>query len=174
MTTSPTARSPIGIRPVLPTDRPALTRFYATLSAESRYARFLGASAGISDGVAASFCGPDHEHREGLVAVAREADAEERIVGHLCLDPLDDGAFEMAVAVADRWRQQGIGRALLGDAIDWARRHGVRRLRATMLATNTPVLALIRSSGQHVRLDSPECGIVEAVIDIEAEVPAAA
>jgi GNAT superfamily N-acetyltransferase len=163
-----------GIRPVAETDRAELTRFYAALSADSRYARFLRASAGISDGVAASFCGPDHEHREGLVAIARVAGAEERIVGHLCLDPTDDGAFEMAVAVADGWRHRGIGRALLRAAIDWAHRHGIRRLRATMLATNTPVLALIRSVSRDVRLDSPECGVVEAVIDIGPGVPAAA
>ncbi len=174
MSTRTFGTTPVEVRPVRPTDQADLARFYAALSADSRYARFLATTPGITDRAAASFCGLDHEHREGLVAIARDADRTARIIGHLCLDPLEDSAFEMAVAVADGWRGQGIGRRLLSAAIDWAGRHGVAHLRATMLATNGPILALIRSTGRTVRLTAPDCGVIEADIQIEPGVDAAA
>jgi len=164
----------VAIRPVHPEDGTELARFYAALSVDSRYARFLSTTRGISDGTAATFCGPDHEHREGLVATYRGPDGADRIVGHLCLDPVGDGTFEMAVAVADIWRGRGIGRRLLDDAIDWARQHAIARLRATMLATNAPVIALIRSTGCRVVLCEPDGGVIEASIEIGSPVDAAA
>lgn len=173
MSTS-TSGSSIEIRPVRPDDQADLAHFYASLSADSRYARFLATTPGITERVAASFCGLDHEHREGLVATTHDADLPARIVGHLCLDPLEDSAFEMAVAVADGWRGQGIGRRLLIEAIDWASRHGIAHLRASMLATNIPILALIRSTGRTVVLTSPDCGVIEAEIAITPGVDAAA
>lgn len=175
MATSLGASAIVTIRPVTPADRSELARFYAALSSDSRNARFLGATTGPTEGAVATFCGADHAHREGLVAVARMADdEEERIVGHLCLDPIGDGTFEMAIAVADGWRRHGLGRALLAEAMAWARRRGVPALRATMLATNAPVLGLIRSMRRDVRFDAPEVGVVEAVIDLRAGLPAAA
>jgi len=173
MSTRTSESTTIEIRPVCPTDRADLSRFYASLSADSRYARFLATTWGITDHAADSFCGLDHEHREGLVATASLPDRSAQIVGHLCLDPLEDAAFEMAVAVADGWRGQGIGRRLLNEAIDWASRHGVAQLRATMLATNIPILALIRSTGRTVVLTSPDCGLIEAEIAVPPSINAA-
>lgn len=175
-TMSPTTSTmpSVAIRPVQPGDQSELARFYAALSDDSRYARFLSTTRGITDGAAVTFCGPDHEHREGLVATYAGPEGSDRIVGHLCLDPVGDGTFEMAVAVADIWRGQGIGRRLLDDAIDWARQHAIARLRATMLATNAPVIALIRSTGCRVVLCEPDGGVIEASIEIGSPVIAAA
>ena len=74
------------IRPIAPGDREELARFYADLSLDSLEARFHGASRGIGDGMARFFCGPDHEHREGLVAectdaVGRTEDRRPRLPG---------------------------------------------------------------------------------------------
>ena len=46
----------------------------------------------------------------------------------------------MAVAVADDWQAQGIGRALLLAAVDWATSHGIARLHASALSSNSAVL----------------------------------
>ena len=136
----------IVIRPIRPADRGGLERFYARLSPDSLDARFHGATRGIDDREARSFCGPDHLHREGLVAVDRRRVGRERIVGHLCLEPISGTPdLEMAIAVADAWQHRGIGRALLKGAIDWATAQGMARLRATIRWSNPAIMGLLRS-----------------------------
>lgn len=156
----------VRIRPIRPTDRAGLLALYAGLSADARYARFLRASGGISELQATGFCGPDHEHREGFVAEVLGGPDDGRLVGHLCLDPLGDGAVEMAVAVAEDHRRAGIGRGLLDGAIRWGRDHDIPRLHATMLATNTAILALVRSIGLPVVMHRPDAGVVAVEIGL--------
>lgn len=162
------------IRPIHPSDRHELSRFYARLSAESRLARFHAVSRGIGDEAARLLCGPDHAHREGFVAEpANVLPGDPGIVGHLCLEPGDSG-LEMAVAVADGWQARGIGRGLLIAAIDWARDHGVDLLQASMLSTNTPVLGLIASIGRPVQESTASAGVVVVTIDVGRRWPNAA
>jgi acetyltransferase len=163
----------IRIRPIRSADREPLVELYGRMSADTRYARFLRATGRLSDLEATRFCGPDHQHREGLVAEVHGGAEDGRLVGHLCLDPMEDGSFEMALAVADGHRRQGIGRRLLRAAIDWAGQHEVHRLHATMLTTNTPILGLMRSMRLPVALGDPDAGVVTADITIDAALPSA-
>lgn len=162
--------SSIRIRPIEPGDRDALIGFYAALSADSLVQRFHGASIGIVGRTAVFFSGPDHEHREGFVAVLDEPGVRgapaPTIVGHLCLEPSGAHEVEVAVAVADAWQRQGIGRRLLHAALAWAERHGIVRLRASMLSTNVAILGLLRSMGRAVTLSMPGAGVVDATIDL--------
>ncbi len=163
------ATLPVGItiRPIGPDDQTALAAFYAGLSDESLWSRFHGVAHGISAGTATVFCGPDHEHREGFVATATVGPATGAvIVGHLCLEPAGDETVEMAVAVADRWQGRHIGTALLNAAVDWAGRHHVRRLQASMLTTNSAILGLLRSVRVPTRLSTPRAGVVTATLDL--------
>lgn len=138
----------ITIRPTSPSDAEALERFYADLSEDSRHLRFFGGLRGISHTQSVSFCTPDHQHREGFVAVASsEGGGQAVIVGHLCLEPVDAHTAEAAIAVADAFQRQGIGRQLMTAGIDWARSVGITRLTATMLAMNVPIYRLIRGLG---------------------------
>ena len=160
----------IRIRPIEPGDRDALFDFYAALSADSLAQRFHGASIGIVDRAAVFFCGPDHEHREGFVAVLEEPGVAPAptIVGHLSVEPSGPNEVEVAVAVADAWQRHGIGRRLLQAAWVWAEHHGIERLRASMLSTNVAILGLLRSMGRAVTLSMPGAGVVEATIDLPA------
>lgn len=158
---------PIRIRPIEPGDRDALMQFYTALSADTMARRFHGASNGIAERAARFFCGPDHEHREGLVAVLDEPGAATpTIVGHLCLEPSGAHEVEMALAVADGWQRHGIGRRLLLAAMTWAEIHGIDRLRASMLSTNAAILGLLRSMGRVVTLSMPAAGVADATIDL--------
>jgi acetyltransferase len=161
------AVAPIRTRTIEPGDRAALICFYSGLSPATLSLRFHGASTGIADRAAAFFCGPDHEHREGLVAVMDEPRAPgATIVGHLCLEPCGVDEVEMAVAVADAWQRHGIGRRLLVAAVAWGELHGIHRLRASMLSTNAAVLGLLRSMGREVTLTMPGSGVVDATIEL--------
>ena len=170
MESLPRSRAPVQIRRISAADQDALSRFYAGLTEDSRYARFHAVSSGIDDRAARSLCGPDHEHREGFVAVATGPIGEGEIVGHLCLEPCE-GGMEMAVAVADDWQRQGVGRALLDAALAWTADHGVGTLEASMLTTNAAVLGLIRSVGRPIRLSAPGAGVVRATIELARPTP---
>lgn len=175
MYTTVTVPTPIRIRAIEPADRGALTRFYEGLSQDSLNRRFHGACRGIGDPAAGQFCGPDHEHREGIVALLPADDAGvERIVGHLCLEPTRADELEMAVAVADDFRRQGLARALLAASTAWAQAHGIGHLRASMRWTNSAVIALVRDAGYPVTWSTPVGGGLEAIIDVGATVTSAA
>ena len=125
-----------------------LCRFYAELSPDSRAEPVPRSDAAIADGIARAFCGPDHRHREGIVAVAVGDDGRSTIIGHVCIEPITVDEAEMAIAVADAWQRRGVGRAMLEEAIRWARAHGMARLRAFVRwASNGAVMALMRVLG---------------------------
>jgi len=164
----------VQIRPIRASDRNELSRFYAGLSAESRYAQFHAASRGIGEKAADVLCGPDHEHREGLVAEIVRGDPDTvGIVGHLCLEPCEAG-FEMAIGVADDWRRRGVGRSLLGAALSWAADHGIARLEASMLSTNSAILGLVASLDCPIRQSAPSAGLITVTIDVGGALPNAA
>jgi GNAT superfamily N-acetyltransferase len=158
----------VRVRPIAAGDRDGLMRFYAGLSPNSLEARFLGATPGIPEATARFFCGPDHEHREGLVAEAIDASGRRRIVGHLCLEPSANDRVEMALAVADAWRRRGIGRDLLDAAITWTRAHGITGLDASMRWSNGAILGLVRSTGLPVRFGAVDGGIIDLTLDLGA------
>src|SRR5580765_1899718 len=165
------SRANVRVRPIRFDDRAELARFYARLSAESRYARFHAVSNGVGAKAIDLFCGPDHEHREGFVAEAIDGEQGGHvIVGHLCLEPGESG-FEMAIAVADDWQRRGVGRSLLRAAVDWAVVHEIARLEASMLSTNSALLGLVRSLDCPIRLSTPSAGIAGVTIDIAAAAP---
>lgn len=165
----------IQIRPIEPDDRAALSRFYEGLSQDSLNRRFHGACRGIADTAAGLFCGPDHEHREGIVAVMpSDEGGMPRIVGHLCLEPSGSGELEMAVAVADDLQRRGLGRALLAAAVVWAQAHEIGRLRASMRCSNGAIISLVRGAGYPVTWVTPRGGGLEAIIDVGAAMHSAA
>jgi acetyltransferase len=158
----------VRIRPVEPGDSDGLRAFYAGLSPESRYRRLMSMGARIGDGDARRFCRCDHTDREGFVAIVDAAPDGPTVVGHMCLEPAGVGAVEMAVAVADPFQGRGIGKTLTAAALDWAERHGIARLRASMLVDNAGMIRLIQSLHRPVTFSPPVEGVVEAIVQVPA------
>jgi GNAT superfamily N-acetyltransferase len=164
--------SMVAIRAIAAADDDDLRAFYAGLSDESRRTRFLGSTNGIGAGQARYFCTPDHAHREGFVALAgATARAPIRLVGHVCVEPDDGDCAEVAIAVADDAQGQGIGRALVEAAVDWARHDGYRALTATMLAINPAIQLLLTGLALPTTSRWVGAGIVEIRIDLWASRP---
>ena len=163
----------IRIRPIGPTDRVQLEHFYAGLSDASLNARFHGATRGIGERAARSFCHPDHAHREGLVAVVGRGAGDE-IIGHICLEPCAVDEVEMAIAVADAFQRRGIGRGLLAAALGWATHHGIDRMRAETRWSNPAIMGLLRSMDRPVTLSPTDVGCLEAVVAVPERFPVAA
>lgn len=167
-------RGPVRVRAVRPTDAAALERFYAALSEESRRTRFFSIGAALSHGQSVSFCTTDHDHREGFVALVDGGpSAGEQIIGHLCLEPEGADAAEVAIAVADEFQHQSIGRRLMASGIGWARRQHVARLTATMYASNAPINRLLVGLGLPVQERSAGAGVAEIAISLDGQSEAA-
>lgn len=172
--TSTSAPALYRIRSIGPRDRVDLTRFYADLSSDSRTSRFHGAAPTIPDGTARFFCGPDHEHREGIVAEAFDDRGDPVLIGHVCIEPIDADAAEVAIAVADAWQHHGVGRAMLGRALDWAHAHGIDRLVAIVRCDNAAMFALLRTLGPSIAYGPVADGVVDVVLDVRSVRPRAA
>ena len=98
------------------------------------------------------------EERRYLKALRRYPDAavfvaeteEGMVVGRLVSrDPHPASAHvaDLGVMVASGYRGRGIGRALLEQAVEWARRSGVSKLELHVFPHNRPALALYESFG---------------------------
>jgi RimJ/RimL family protein N-acetyltransferase len=162
----------VRIRPIQAGDATALEAFYAGLSVDSRISRFLGATPTRDRARAAGFCTADHEHREGFVAVIGAAD-DERVIGHICIEPDAIGSAEVAIAVADADQGQGIGHRLLDAAVTWARRAGLHRLDATAFVSNAGIIRLFRGLGLPVRVEWTGGSVCELFVDLRADQVAA-
>ena len=171
MTTATTMQigSGVHVRRIRRSDTAALEAFYAALSEESRRTRFFSVAARPSHDQSVSFCSPDHDHREGFVAVAHAADGQgECIVGHLCLEPAGGHVAEVAVAVADDVQHQGIGRRLLDAGIRWALAEGFTTLTASVFIGNAPIHHLLAGLGRRSHASDAGSGIEDIRIDLRA------
>jgi GNAT superfamily N-acetyltransferase len=161
----------VQIRRVHPDDAVALREFYSRLSAQNRQARFLGTVGGLSTGQSLTFCTPDHTHAEGFVAVSERPTDRGVVLGHLCLEPADEGRLELAVAVADAEQGHGVGRDLFVTALAWAMEHCYRSIVASCLVSNSRVLSLLSSAPYGSEVTLADAGVVNVTVPLQARPP---
>ena len=157
------------VRPVLPQDDAAEQAFVMALSPASRYRRFHVGMRALPAAVLAQFTRIDHRSHVALVAHAESDDDEPVLVAdaRYVLDAdADADEAEFAVAVADDWQRQGLGRQMLALLARHAARQGVRRLRGDVLADNVPMLKLLAGLGCEVAPRADEAGILLATIEL--------
>lgn len=160
------------VRPMAPGDVDGLVELYAGLSDEDRYRRFFSAyrpdRAFFERAVAVWSRGG-----AGLVAVevdtTRPDRPELRIVGEASYELLPSGDGELGMAVAAD-RRGWLGPYLLDALLEVAASRGVPNLRADVLATNAPMLALLRSRG-HAYLPTSDWVSLRLVIGTRGDTP---
>jgi GNAT superfamily N-acetyltransferase len=157
-------RSPIGIRQLAAGERQAVLEVFRGLSDRSRRLRFHGAKPALLDRdldelVRVGCCG-----REAVAAV-EVASGRAIGVARFVREP-GTATAEIAFAVVDEWQGRGIGRALVEELASLARREGIERFRASVVAGNDAALALLRGLGAVV--SSTMDG---AVLEILVELP---
>ena len=139
---------PLVIRPLVASDRDLLQDFVRGLSPTARYQRFQNGIRELAPGVLAQLMDVDYRSSMAFVAVAFEHGVK-RFVGEARYAPALDGsgAAEFALAVADAWQGQGIGRLLFRCLLQYAERAGVAQMQGDVLHGNRAMLGLALQFG---------------------------
>ena len=133
----------VRVRPIRPEDAEREVRFFAGLSAHSRYQRFMQYLSTLSERMLARFTQLDYDRELALVALW-----EDEFVAVGRYSPREDGVTaEFALVVADDWQGKGLGRALLERLCDAARAAGYRALYGEILHANRDMLELAAHVG---------------------------
>ncbi len=114
----------------------------------------------------------------GGLALTLEVD--DQVCGHLMVHrrrgPYESHLGDLSIALGAACRGQGLGRALIEIAVDWARAVGMGKLTLSVFPGNTRALALYRSCGfeeegvlrGHVRLPSGDADLVVMGLRLQA------
>jgi len=155
---------PVHIAPSQMADLERVRLFYQHLSDSSTYYRFFGIRRAI----------PERELRE---VVDPEADGHVTLVATIDGDLVGIGEFvvaasgdeaEVAFAVSDDHRGEGIATLLLEHLVAIARRRGIKALTAMVLPGNEPMLLVFRTVGLPETAVFDEEGVVDVRFDLLA------
>jgi acetyltransferase len=159
----------VTLRSIRPDDAAALQSALRSLSAESRYMRFMSAMNEMSPSMLKHAVNPVAGRDLALVALADSAGegAEGNIVGgaRYIADPALQ-TCEFAIAIGDEWRGTGLASRLMQELIRSARARGVKRMEGHILAGNAPMRNLARRLGFEVTASSEGQGEVRAWLDL--------
>jgi acetyltransferase len=148
------------LQPIRPEDEPALQEFVSRLSPEDRRLRFFSHVKQLNHRMAARLTQIDYDREMALILVDPQAAAPE-ILGIMRISADADGArAEYAGAVRSDLKGRGLGRLLLEEIIEYARRRGVREIWGEVLTENEPMLSLVRGLGFTLKADPEDRSII--------------
>jgi len=132
------------LRPVQKEDEPLLRSFAEVLSEEALYQRFFRHVRPGGD-LLHRLVDIDETKQAAILALINPGNTEEIVgVGRSFVEDQGSSA-EIVITVRDDYQNKGIGKELLSCLISLARKRGITRLTAQVLADNVPMLRLIRS-----------------------------
>ncbi len=143
----------VHIRPIQPSDAPALAEAIRSADADTIRLRYLGGHPQVTPGLLNFLTNVDYTSRFALVAV--EA-ASQRGIAIARYEPAEqDGTADVAIAVTPGWRDAGLATELLRMLAQAASERGIHTFTGTYLAENRPVTALINTPDAAPRSHAP-------------------
>jgi RimJ/RimL family protein N-acetyltransferase len=137
----------VTVRFVEPRDGEELQAYFRSLSARSRYNRFLGAMSELPHAVLDRFT--HVSEAAGFTVVATKmVDGFETIVGEVryIFHP-ETATVEFGISIDDRWQGHGIGAALMKNLECRAAAFGAQGIFGDTLRSNDGMMALARKAG---------------------------
>ncbi len=146
------------LRPMHHSDADALQVFFSTLSPPSRLLRFHGAVNHLPAAALRRMTTLVPQRHVALVALVHTHDGLRRLLAEAryVVDEEAPAQAEFALAVADGWQGQGLGRALLQRLALHARSEGLRQLHGSVVPGNQAMLSLGRALGADLLGDGAE------------------
>lgn len=153
----------VHLRPIEPSDGPALRTFHTSLSDRTVYFRFFSSKRSLSDADVEYFTEVDQRSRVALVALDDGV-----LVGVCRYDVVSEGTAEVAFVVRDDHQGLGLGSAMLQRLAAIARAGGVTVFSAEVLPDNIAMLRTFESSGYPVTMQRTRDAIVVDVSIVES------
>ena len=173
----------VRIRQARRLDEPTLRAGFGHLSASSRYARFFTAVPQLEGSLLHSLIDLDGNDRLAFAVFDPSVPSEITVPGpagsgddgygvavarFVRSDPTAPTA-ELAVTIIDDYQGHGLGHLLLAGLVVAARRRGIERLQAFVLASNSAMVHLLQSHGaDEVRLAHPDPAVRTFELDVAA------
>jgi acetyltransferase len=140
--------TPVRLRPLEAEDLGQAAQFFAGMSEQSRYMRFMAPMPRLTPSAVDMVERTLWESRSFVLVAVADADGQERIIGGIRIVPTDrDAVCEFSVIVLDRWQGKGLGTLLLHEVEKHAKRLGFHELEGIILSLNTKML----TAAQHNR-----------------------
>jgi GNAT superfamily N-acetyltransferase len=140
LTLQPTAAELTDVRPLEPSDAPALASLFERLSPDSRWFRYLRPMRELPAPMLQRLAAVDHDRHEALGLFV---DGELVGVAHWFRVAEDPGAADLAVEVADDHHRHGHGTVLLQQLGERAWAQGIERFTAIAATENRAVRAML-------------------------------
>lgn len=137
----------VGLRAVAPADIAPMSAFLRRLSFGTRYFRFGCGEIRFSDEELARLCNSDPALGRHFVVVTEENGAETLIASGRFFVLAAGECGEMEILVTDAWQGTRVAHRLMSALIDSARAHGLKRLCAQVLPSNSRMLKFARRHG---------------------------
>ena len=156
------------IRDATSQDSEKLSMMFSRTSSETVYNRFHIPFPQVPEWMVGLMLGTDDRHKEALVAVAGD-----EIIGHAMYVRLENSAeAEMAIIVEDGWQSKGVGKSLLSELDERARRRGIDTFVGEVLGTNRAMLGLAATfSGTGHMMEDGACRIRIPLLTFHSRVP---
>ena len=144
-----------GLRPIYPGDQYALVRGEPLFSVKTRYQRFLGA-VHMTPALARYLAEVDYVDHFAWAAV----DSTDVPVGGASYvrSASDRALADISFLIEDEFQGRGLGTLLMGALAVAARRNGIARFCADVLAENTPMRAILAHAG--IKWQPAQAGVV--------------
>ena len=157
--------TPLQVRPILPADRPRLEEALDKhFSQESRRKRFFSPGQ-LSSSLLQYLVDVDYVDHFAWVVLTEEDGALRGVASTRYIRLHDDPtAAEIAFGVTDDYQGRGLGTFLLGALAAAAPVGGVTHFRASVLADNLAMRAVLDKAGAHWSFEEP--GVVAATLDV--------
>jgi GNAT superfamily N-acetyltransferase len=160
------------LRPIVASDKDEMRRAFLAASPRTRYFRFLGLAREPNDAMLRYLCEVDQRDHVAIVATMASHDlkSEEGVgVARFVRLAGEPEIAEAALTVRDDMQRRGIGKILMQALAASARAHGIRTIRAEVLADNAAMRAILEHAGaRHVESDESG-GTVAYDIDLAPE-----
>jgi acetyltransferase len=137
----------VTIRPIRPEDAEMEQDFVRRLSPESRRFRFMDTLRELTPAMLVRFTQIDYDREMAFVATIQR-DGREVEVGVCRYITNPDGVTcEYAIVIADDWQRRGLGRRMMGQLIEVARRRGLEAMVGHVMNGNLGMLELCQQLG---------------------------